>query len=128
MAMMLILGAVSAYYHAGGKKGNHADVAGVYAILFFLNGALWGVPLILLPVPAFVAGLVLRTQTLDIPMEYKIAALSLPMILFGFLTGLPMLPATVVLLVALAVRQWVDHGSWHPLSAAGLALLAWAII
>ncbi len=128
MAMMLILGAASAYYHAGGTHGNHVDVAAVYATLFFLIAVLWGVPLILIPVPAFAAGLLLRMRTLDIPMEAKVAALVAPLLVFGFLSGAPLLTATVTLVVALATRQWVDHGVWHVLSAGGLALVAHALL
>ncbi len=126
--MLLILGGASAYYHAGGQHGNHVDVAAVYAVLFFLIGVLWGVPLILLPVPAFAAGLLLRLRTLGVPMEAKVAALVGPLLCFGFLSGAPLLTATVTLLVALAARQWVDHGLWHLLSAGGLALVAHALL
>ncbi len=127
-SMMLILGSTSAYYHAGGRHGNHLDVAAIYAILFYLIGSLWGVPLILLPVPTLVAGSILRMRTLDIPMETKIAVLALPLLVFGLLTGAPLLPALGVLTVALAARQWVDHGLWHVLSAGGLALAAHALL
>lgn len=128
MLMMLLLGGASAYYHAGGKHGNHIDVAAVYAILFYLIGVHWGVPLILLPAPAIVAGIALRMRTLDIPMEAKVAALLAPLLIFGFLAGSGLVLSTIVLVVALAARQWVDHGLWHLISATGLALCAHALL
>ena len=128
MLMMLILGLASGYYHAGGKNGNHADVAAVYAVLLFIVGAMWGIsPLVVLP-GALAGGTALRKYTLDIPMEHKVGAIMFLILSFGFLTGAPLLLPTAVLAVALAIRQWVDHGLWHVLSAGGLALLAHALL
>ena len=126
--VLLVVGAASAYYHAGGDHGNHIDVAAVYGVLFYLIGLHWGVPPIYLPVPAFVAGLLLRMKTLDVPMEVKVAALAAPLLFVGLLTGASLLLGAAVLVVALVARQWVDHGLWHVLSAGGLALVAHSLL
>ena len=128
MLVLLVVGVASAFYHAGGRYGNHVDVAAVYGVLFYLIGLHWGVPPIYLPVPAFVAGLTLRMKTLDVRMEIKIVALAAPLLLVGLLTGASLALGAAVLVVALAARQWVDHGLWHVLSAGGLALVAHSLL
>jgi len=120
--MMLVLGLSSAFYHAGGKHGNHIDVAAVYAVVFFIIGVLWGIPPVFIVPGALAGGAVLRKFTLDIPMEHKVGAITILLLLFGFLSGAPLVLPAAVLAVALAIRQWVDHGAWHILSAYGLAL------
>ena len=132
MVMMLGLGIASAYYHAGGKLGNHWDVGAIYAVLLFLIVAVWHLsPLIAIPVGVIPAAFWLRVKQINIPMEPKIGALSGLLIVFGFLSGVLYAAPTIlmafglctgVLVVALAVRRWVDHGTWHILSAYGLAL------
>ena len=126
-AMMFVLATASAYYHADGKHGNHMDVAAVYAVIFFIVGILWGIPPVFVLPGAVLSGIGLRRFTLDIPMEQKVGALFILLMIFGFLSGAALLLPMAVLVVALAVRQWVDHGLWHVLSAAGLALTYHAI-
>ena len=132
--MLLILGCASAYDHYRDNGPYHFDVAAIYAVLFFLIGIHWGIPLIFLPVPALAAGWLLRMRTLDIPMETKIAALIGPLVVFSLLTSLltggvyTLLYGLGVLLAALGARQWVDHGLWHVLSAIGLALVAHGVL
>ena len=120
--LMVIMGLASGYMHAGGKHGNHVDVAAVYACLFFIIGIMWGLPPIYVLPGALAAGTGLRRFTLDIPMEHKVIVIAGLMLLFGFLSGAPLLVPTLVFAGALAVRQWVDHGAWHILSAWGLSL------
>ena len=120
--IMLILGLASGYYHAGGKHGNHLDGAAVYAVIFFIIGVMWGLPPIYVLPGALAAGTGLRRFTLDIPMEHKVAAIAVLMLTFGFLSGAPLLFPIGILGLALIIRQWVDHGAWHILSAYGLAL------
>jgi hypothetical protein len=125
--MMFILGTASAYYHAGGKHGNHLDVGAVYATLFLIIGVYWGIPPIYVLPGALAAGVGLRKFTLDIPMEHKVAALAGLILLFGFFSGAPLAVPAAILALALAIRQWVDHGLWHVVSAFGLALTYHAI-
>lgn len=127
MAVMLVMGLASAWYHAGGKYGAHLDVSMVYAVIFFIIALLWGAPLIVIPLSSIGLGAALRMSTLDVRMEYKVVTCAALMFIFGFLTGAPLLPALGVLAAALAVRMWFDHGLWHVLSAGGLALAAHAI-
>lgn len=127
MLVMLILGLCSAWYHAGGRWGAHLDVAMVYAVIFFIIALLWGAPLFVIPLTSIGFGAALRMSTLDVPMEYKVGVCAALLFIFGFLTGAPLLPSLAVFAAALAVRQWLDHGLWHVLSAGGLALAAHAI-
>ena len=131
MVMMLGLGLASAYYHAGGTKGNHWDVGAIYAVLLFLILAVWHLPLIFIPIGAVPAAWWLRIKRINTPMEPKIAALAAILLITGATTAMVLSTtsalatfglATGVLVVALAVRRWVDHGLWHILSAYGLAL------
>ena len=131
MVLMLGLGLASAYYHAGGSKGNHWDVGAIYAVLLFLILAVWHLPLIFIPLGAVPAAWWLRIKRINTPMEAKIGGLAAILLLAGFASGALFASPTIlgafglatgVLVVALAVRRWVDHGLWHLLSAYGLAL------
>ena len=130
-ALMTGLGLASAYYHAGGRKGNHWDVGAIYAVLLFLILAVWHLPLIFIPLGAVPAAWWLRMKQLDVPMETKIGVLMATLLGFGAASALVLSTtsallvfglASGVLLVALVVRRWIDHGLWHLLSAYGLAL------
>jgi hypothetical protein len=128
LALMTGLGIASAIYHWNFQRNADWDVGMIYVILLFLIGVGWGLPPIVAALPALPAGWALRKKVTALNMEEKVAILIGPMIVFGFLTGAALLHAVVILAVALAVRQWVDHGAWHPVSAAGLALVAQALL
>jgi len=134
MVMMLGLGVASAYYHLGGRKGNHWDVGAIYAVLFFMALAMWltNVPLLAFPAAAIPAAFWLRMKQMDVPMEHKIGGIMLVILGFGISSGLLFGASDALLafgissgtlVVALALRRWVDHGVWHVLSAYGLAML-----
>ena len=125
--MLTALGIASAIDHWRDDRPYHLDVAAIYAVLFYLIALHWGVPPIYIPVPAFAAGWLLRMRTLDVRMEVKVGAITVMILVFGFLSGASLLYALGVLVVALAARQWVDHGLWHLLSAYGLALVHWGL-
>lgn len=125
--MLTALGIASAIDHWRDDRPYHLDVAAIYAVLFYLIALHWGVPPIYIPVPAFAAGWFLRMRTLDVPMEYKVATLAGLLLVFGLLTGASLGYAAGVLVVALAIRQWVDHGLWHLVTAFGLALVHWGL-
>jgi len=131
MVLMLGLGLASAYYHAGGKLGNHWDVGAIYAVILFLILAVWSLPLLAAPAIAVPAAWALRMKQIDVPMETKLGGLMAVLLGFGAATAVVLSTTSAlyafglssgVLLVALAVRRWVDHGAWHLLSAYGLAL------
>lgn len=148
MAAVTILGAASTYYHAGGKDGNHADVAAMYAV----GGALFALALGLEGWPAAIgaallggaAGGLLRFGQLDVPMERKILGLYGIVAIGTGLRGVD--PETAALaLLALAIggaarfpfwwpEDWEPiprdflHGVWHLYTAAGLALWAAALL
>lgn len=146
-AMMLGLGLSSAYYHAnGGKQGTRTsakarlganwDVGAIYAVLLFLALAIFGLPLIFIPAGVIPAAFWLRMKQMDVPMETKIGGLMAVILGFGFSSGI-VLSATsalatfglssAVLLAALAIRKWFNHGLWHVVSACGLALVWYGI-
>lgn len=126
--LMLALGVASAYWHYGRTRtGADWDVGMMYVILLFLIGSAFGLPPMVTVLPAMPGGWALRMR---VPgrMETKVGLLTAPLLILGFLLGANLLAATVVLLVALGVRKWADHGLWHPVSAVGLSLVALALL
>lgn len=127
-SLMLALGAASAYWHFfRTRDGADWDVGMMYVILLFLIGMAFGLPPMVTVLPALPGGWAIRKKVKG-RMETKIGLLTGPLLIFGFLLGAPLIPATVVLLIALGVRKWIDHGLWHPVSAVGLSLVAAALL
>lgn len=128
--LMLALGSASAFWHfARTRFGADLDVGMMFVILLFLAGTLVGLPPMLSVLPAVPGAYALRKKLPKLRMEIKVGALTAPLLIGGFLLGgSNLVVTTVVLLVALAVRKYVDHALWHPLSAIGLSLLAGALM
>lgn len=126
--LMTALGAGSAFWHYNRTRlGANLDVGMIFVILLFLTGIGWGVAPLVAVLPAIAGGVVLRLYVPYLKMEEKVIILMVPILVFGVLSGASLFFATVVLLVALIIRNGIDHGLWHPVSAAGLSLLAVAL-
>lgn len=127
-ALMLGMGIASGIYHWNLQRNADWDVGMIYAILFFFIGLGWGLPPLVAILPALPAAWAFRMKMPYLTMEFKVMILMCPMLTFGFLSGVPFFFAVVVLFAALLIRQYVDHGAWHPVSAMGLALVARALL
>lgn len=127
-ALMLGLGIASAIYHWNHQRNADWDVGMIFVILFFFIGLGWLLPPLIAALLALPAAWVLRMKLPYLLMEYKVIILIVPMLTFGFLSGANLLAAVAALVAALTIRQWVDHGAWHPISALGLALVAQALL